>query len=108
MAYYRTIERIGMLAPMAPEVLDLYNFDKAEKETALADGVPPEYIRQDEEIAEIRTARAEAAQQQQQMDQAAAAAKAASDLGNVPQNSPVGQALRGANKMTTTPGMPAI
>ena len=108
MAYYRTIERVSMLAPMAPEVLDLYNFDKAEKETALADGVPPEYIRQDEEVSEIREARAAAAQQQQQMDQAASAAKAASDLGNVPTNSPVGQALRGANKMTTTPGMPAI
>lgn len=108
MAYYRTLERVSMIAPLYPEVLDNYDFDKAERETSLADGVPPEYMAEEEDVAAVRQARADAAQAQQQMDQAAVAAEAAAKLGQVPQNSPVGEALRGASRQATTPGIPTV
>lgn len=108
MAYYRSLERLAMIAPLYPEVLDNYNLDKAERETSLADGVPPEYLQDEETVDAVRQTRADAAQAQQQMEQAAVAADAAAKLGNVPQNSTVGEALRSAGKLGTTPGIPVV
>ncbi len=93
LAYHRTLERILPMAQAVPAVLDIYDFDAAERETSMNDGVPPTFIRKAKQVEDIRSARAAAQQQQMQMEQAAAAAKAAGDVGRIPAESPVGQAI---------------
>lgn len=82
----RSIEQVagfvGNLAAANPEVLDKLNFDQSVDEYAEMIGVPPQIIRSDDEVAEMRAARAEqqaAAQQQEQMNQSVGAAKLLSE-----------------------------
>jgi hypothetical protein len=94
--YQRTLERLTLTSKMAPDVLDLVDFDKAERAAAIADGVDPDVIRQAADVDARRQARAEAQAQAQQMEQAAAAADAAAKVGRIPGDSPVGQRLGAA------------
>jgi hypothetical protein len=93
--YQRTLERLAVTAEVAPSALDNFNFDKAERETALIDGVPAEYLRSEQEVAAIRDDRAKAAAAQQQAEQAAVAADAAAKVGSIPSDSPVGKVIEG-------------
>jgi hypothetical protein len=94
--YQRTLERLTLTSKMAPDVLDLVDFDKAERAAAIADGVDPDVIRPAADVDARRQARAEAQAQAQQMEQAAAAADAAAKVGRIPGDSPVGQRLGAA------------
>lgn len=96
LGYQRTLERLGVTARLAPEVLDLVDFDKAERAAAIADGVDPDVIRPQADVDAMRQARAEAQAQAQQLEQAAAAADAASKVGRIPGDSPVGQRIGAA------------
>lgn len=53
----RTLETIGAISQYIPEVLDKINADKTADVIAEVNGVNPELIRDDEEVAEIREAR---------------------------------------------------
>lgn len=93
LGYQRSLERLLALAPIAPSVLDNYDLDKAERETAMADGVPPEYLRSKKDVDDMRAARAAAAAQAEQQ----AAALAAVDAGSkVKADSPLANALQNA------------
>lgn len=96
LGYQRTLERLAVTSQLAPEVLDLLDFDKAERAAAIADGVDPDVIRPQADVDARRQARAEAQAQAQQMEQAAAAADAAAKVGRIPGDSPVGQRLGAA------------
>jgi len=82
------LEAQQVLAPMvqvSPEIMDNLDVDKAARGTLEALGVPSEYQRDEEEVAEMRAARAEAAQAQQDIANAQGAAKAAKDMSAVPE-----------------------
>jgi hypothetical protein len=93
LGYMRTLERLQVVAQMSPDVLDNYNFDEAERLASLADGVPVEFLRSEEERDELRKARAEAQAQQAAQAQAMMAADAAAKVGRVPGDSPVGKQI---------------
>ena len=68
------------IAQMNPDVMDKIRFDRAMDSTADKIGVPPEIVATDEEVAQIRQARAEAMAEQQQMEQAEAMGRAGRDM----------------------------
>jgi antitoxin component HigA of HigAB toxin-antitoxin module len=76
------------IAEAVPSALDKFNYDKAIAILAERTGVPPELIRSDDEVAEIRKqkaqAQAQAAQQEQMPDKISAAATAAKNLSQTP------------------------
>lgn len=72
-----TIAVIGQIAGAAPDVLDKINFDKVIDEVADLEGINPELIRSEKEVAGIRQQKAEAqkaAMQMQMIEQGAGAA----------------------------------
>lgn len=73
----RTVAFAGNLVGVAPEVLDKLNLEQAIDEYAAMIGTTPTIIRSDDEVAQIRQARAQAQAQQQQMEQAGQAIQAA-------------------------------
>jgi hypothetical protein len=66
-----TVAFAGEVSRMNPAILDKINFDEALDQVAEMNGVPPNLLRSDEEVAQIRQQRAEEMAQQQQMAQAA-------------------------------------
>lgn len=94
--YARTLERLTMSSQLAPGVLDNFNFDKGERDSAIADGVSPDVLIPEADVAKTREARAQAQAQQQQMEMAAGAADMASKMGRIPATSPVGGKLKEA------------
>ena len=95
-----TVMFAGSAAQFHPEILDKINFDEALDEVAAMNGMPPNLLRSDEEVAQIRQQRAEQMQQQQQMAQMAqmaqlaqAGAGAAKDAGLTPEAMAKTQAL---------------
>jgi hypothetical protein len=93
LGYQRTLERLGMVARVAPQVLDNFDFDKAERDTALSDGMPADYLLPENDVAEAREARAQQQAQMQQQAAAMQAAEAASKVGRIPADSAVGRAI---------------
>ncbi len=65
----RTLGFAGNLAGMDPSVLDKINMDQSMDEYTAMIGAPPTILRNNEEVAQIRKARAEAQQQQAQTEQ---------------------------------------
>lgn len=93
LGYQRTLERLSVTAQIAPAVLDNFDFDKAERETALTDGVPAEFLHPAQKVEEVRQQRAAALAAQQKQEQAMMAAEVASKVGRVPAESPVGKVI---------------
>lgn len=91
--YQRTLERAGTVSAIAPEVLDNFDFDAAERATALTDGVPAEFLRTEVDVQKIRKGRAAAQAAAEQQQQVAQAAQAAGNLGKVRADSPVGKII---------------
>jgi hypothetical protein len=72
---------VGNLAAVAgPSALDKLDIDQAIDEYATMNGVPPDMIRSDEDVAAMREQRAQAQQKQAQLEQAQVAAATAKDL----------------------------
>jgi hypothetical protein len=94
LGYQRTLERLLNVSQIAPNVLDNFDFDRAELDTALADGVSPEFLVSKDKVDATRKARADAQAQREKMEQAAAGADALAKVGKVPSDSPVGQAIK--------------
>lgn len=93
LGYQRTLERLTAVVAVAPDAIDNFNFDKAERETALGDGVPVDFLRPEKERDDMRQQRAAAAAEQQKQAAAMAAADAGAKLGRVPAGSPVGRVI---------------
>lgn len=93
LGYQRTLERLSAVAPIIPSVLDNFDFDKAERDTAMTDGVPVDFLIPKEQVEEVRKQRAAQQAQQAQMQQAAVAADAAAKVGRIPADSPVGKVI---------------
>jgi hypothetical protein len=91
--YQRTIERVSAVAGMVPSVLDNYDWDRAERDTALSDGVPPEFLRPEGDRDKLREQRAEAEAQAAQQQQALAGAQVLKDAGSVKPGSPAANIL---------------
>lgn len=66
-AFERQMESDIQLAAIRPDVLDNYNFDRITRDRARYNGMPPEWMLDEEAVAAVRQARA----QQQQMAMAA-------------------------------------
>jgi hypothetical protein len=96
--WQRTLERLGATAQFNPEVLDLYDFDKAERSAGLADGVAAEVIRPMDQVQKIRADRAEQQAAAMQQQQALMAADAASKLSRIPADSPAAKAIESQMK----------
>ena len=90
-AYRAAMERVLPLAEMRPELLDMYNFDTIHRDLDRGDGMPKEWHLDEEEVEQLRAARAQQQQAQQQAamamelatkqpDLAVAAAQAAGGL----------------------------
>jgi hypothetical protein len=68
-AVEQTVAFVGQMAEVKPEVLDKLDTDEVVDAYANMTGVPPKMIRSDDQVAEIRNARAEAEQQAADMEQ---------------------------------------
>jgi hypothetical protein len=100
LGYQRTLERLaGITATVAPSALDNFDFDKAERETALSDGMPVEYLRDPLDVQGMRDQRAMQAQQQAQQQAMAGAADAAAKLGQIKPGSPAAESFRQTQPM---------
>lgn len=93
--YSRAIERVSMVAGISPDVVDNYDFDKAERATALSDGISAEFMRKESDVRRMREERAAAAAQREQMEQQARAAESLGKVGGIKPDSMVGQAMGG-------------
>lgn len=93
-AYLRAIDRVGQINGIAPSVVDNYNFDRAERDTALIDGMPPEFMRSETERDDMRAERAAQAAQAAQQQQALEGAEALSKVGQIPGDSPVANVIQ--------------
>lgn len=91
--FERQLERTLVIAQSRPEVLDNYNWDRIERDTARTHGLPSEWLADEEAVAASRQARAKMAEQERQMMMAQGGADAASKLGRVPKDSAVGKMI---------------
>lgn len=83
-AIERTAEFVSVLAPTNPEVVDKLDFDETIDQYGEIVGIPPNMIRSDDDVAEIRRQRAEQQQQIAQQEQALAAIEGAKGLSEIP------------------------
>lgn len=81
------------IAPFDPSIWDNIDLDKAIRDTARSYGVSVDWLRESDEVKQLRDARAQAQHQQEQMQQALAASQAAKNVGSIPADSPAGAAL---------------
>jgi len=92
-AFFRSMEINMPLAQQHPEIMDNYDLDKISRDTSRNDGLPADWMRDKDEVDEIRAGRAqaqaEAAQQQQMLD----ASMAAKNVGGIKPDSVAGQAI---------------
>lgn len=96
--YNRAIERISAVAQIAPEVVDNYDFDKAERATALADGISSEFMRKESAVRDIRKQRADAQAQREQAEAQERAASALGKVGGITRDSIVAEAIQGGEQ----------
>lgn len=91
--YARSLERWLALAPLVPSVLDNINFDKAEREIALSDGVPADFLFKEREVQNTRRQRAQQQAQMQQQQAQLMAADAIGKVGRIQPGSPVAKVI---------------
>lgn len=77
----RTFERDMQIAAVRPDILDNYNFDRISRDSALNNGMPSEWLTDEDERDAMRAQRAEAAQAAQTMALAEQGAGAVQKLG---------------------------
>ncbi|ANS03917.1 head-tail connector protein [uncultured Mediterranean phage uvDeep-CGR2-AD3-C191] len=98
MAFQRTLEMAMPLSQIDQSILDNLNLDAAVRHIALVSGVPANLLRAEEEIAQMREQRAQAAQaqaeQQQMLDESTAMKNMAGPM-RVLDESDIGKALTG-------------
>ena len=80
---------VGQVAQFQPDVMDNFDWDAATRGIARNRGIPPEYNRDPDQVAEMRAARAQQQQQAMQGQMAEQMARAAKDVGSIPADSPM-------------------
>jgi hypothetical protein len=63
-AFSQAMGRAIQIAQVKPEILDLYKFEDIARDLDRGDGMPGEWVRTEQEIAELQAARAKASQEQ--------------------------------------------
>ena len=96
LGYQRALARISTVAQIAPDAIDNYDFDKAERATALNDGISADFLRKTGEVKKLREQRAAAAAQREQMEAQEKAAASLGKVGGIKADSMVAQAIGGA------------
>ena len=91
--WQRTMETNAVMAQVAPQIMDNFKWDKISRDVARNNGTPAEWLAAEQEVEEVREARAEAQQAAQQQQEMLMAAEAVGKAGNVKQDSPVGRLL---------------
>jgi len=79
-----TLAGLEGLATARPDIFDNFDLDKAAREYARNNGVPPDFLRPIKQINEIRSQRAQQQAQQQALADAETASKAAKNVGGMP------------------------
>lgn len=79
-ALNNAISRVGAMSAFAPGVGDNINWDRTFRDSVMDDGLPVEWIADEEDVQKMRQAKQAAAQQQQQIAMAHQAADSASKL----------------------------
>lgn len=102
----RMLLMAGQTAQINPDVLDKVNIDETVDLYADMLGVPPDMIRSEEEVLQMRTARAQQQAAEQQMAMAREQAETAKTLGTTPLND--GGTALDALMNTVTPGAPLV
>lgn len=92
-AFFRTMELLNPLFALKPELLDNYNFDQVARDAARNEGFPSDWAYDEEKVEEIREARAQAQAALEQQQQLLTTSQAASNVGKIPAESPVAQAI---------------
>ena len=83
-----------MIAQARPDILDNWDLDRVARDMGRNDGVPPEWFKDEEEVAKIRDARAKAAAEKAKLENAELAANAASKMGATVENAPMLAAMQ--------------
>jgi CDGSH-type Zn-finger protein len=91
MAWARTMEISMPIWQLRPDLLDNYDLDQIERDRARNEGQPANWLRDKDDVEQMRQARAEAQARQAEMEQAALAADAAGKIGGIKQDSAVMQ-----------------
>lgn len=93
-AFRQSFEYLMPLFDIAPQISDIFNYDKIAQDISLNAGVPNEWLRPEKEVAQLRQQRAAA----QQAAEKAAMIQQAADVvpklqGETPANSPLGKLM---------------
>ena len=75
---------IGPIAQVAPEILDIYDFDQIGRDVSHNLSTPPKWVKPEEVVAQIRAERAQQQAQERAAMLAKEAAGAAKDMGSAP------------------------
>lgn len=79
--YSRTLEHMAPIMASRPDVLDNMDVDRAIRDMMRYDGVPPEWLLEEEQVAKIRAARAKQLEQQARLQAAESLAASAGKVG---------------------------
>jgi len=87
LAFMRTMERIGPLTQLKPDLMDNFYLDVAARDIARNDGTPEDWIKPQEEVDEERQLRAEEQAKMQEMQEQQAQAEMAAKAGTIKNDS---------------------
>lgn len=90
-ALQRTVELVSAIAPLDSRIVKHFDWPEAVREDALNNGLPAKFVRPLDEVNEELAEEAQAMAAQQQQAQAMMQADAASKIGRIPGDSPVGR-----------------
>lgn len=93
-SFFRTMEGIMPLAQVRPEILDNFDLDEIVRDLGRNEGLPSRWLTDEDDVAEMRNARAQQVEQAQRMAMLEQGASAMQKAGSVPADSPVAQALQ--------------
>jgi len=96
LSWARSLERNVPVANMRPDILDNFNLDRIVRDTSRNDGLPADWLADEDEVEQLRKSRAEAAAQAQQQQQMLMAADALGKAGNIKKDSMLAGAVAGA------------
>ena len=104
-SFRRSMETSLPLIQIRPDLLDNYDLDEIQRDSARNDGLPARWLKEIKVRDDERAARAKQQQQMQQMQQAQMMADAAAKAGSIKQDSMLAQ-LQGQKAGGQTPALP--
>jgi len=92
-AFFRSMEINAPLAESHPEIMDNFDLDKISRDSSRNDGLPADWMRDEDEVAEIREGRAKAQAEAAEQEKMMMASQAAKNVGGITPDSVAGQAI---------------